>query len=53
VNSTTSASANTGIPPSQVLTTGSQPVTWTTWSSANWSSANWSSANWSSDYWGS
>jgi serine protease AprX len=58
VNSTTTASANTGIPPSQVLTTGSQPVTWTTWnsanwSSANWSSANWSSANWSSDYWGS
>jgi serine protease AprX len=58
VHSTVTGSANTGIPPSQVLTTGSQPVTWTTWnaanwSSANWSSANWSSANWSSDYWGS
>jgi serine protease AprX len=48
VNSTMTGSANTGMPPSQVLTTGSQPVTWTTWNSANWSSANWSS-----DYWGS
>lgn len=57
VNSATTASANTGLAASKVLTTGSQPVTWTTWnsanwSSANWSSANWSSANWSSDYWG-
>jgi serine protease AprX len=55
---------NTALPASQLLWTGSTPVTWgsanwssvnwssVNWSSVNWSSVNWSSVNWSSDYWG-
>jgi serine protease AprX len=59
VKSTSTAKANVGLIPSQLLATGSNPITsssanWSSanWSSANWSSANWSSANWSSTYWG-
>jgi serine protease AprX len=56
-------SANTGIPASQMLWTGSRPLAWgsanwdsanwdsANWDSANWDSANWTSANWDSDYW--
>jgi serine protease AprX len=56
-------SANTGIPASRMLWTGSKPLTWgsanwdsanwdsANWDSANWDSANWDSANWDSDYW--
>jgi serine protease AprX len=55
--------ANTGLPASQLLWTGSSPINWSSvkwssvnwssvnWSSVNWSSVNWSSVNWSSDYW--
>ncbi|HEX2909819.1 MAG TPA: S8 family serine peptidase [Chloroflexia bacterium] len=51
--------ANYNLPASQLLWSGSSPVTWgsvnwssVNWSSVNWSSVNWSSVNWSSDYWG-
>ena len=63
VRGTTNESANTGVPPSNLLTTGNRgllPVAINlnginqlsvNWSSVNWSSVNWSSVNWSSDYW--
>lgn len=63
VHNMSTASANTGIPASQLLWSGGTPVTWSSvnwssvnwssvnWSSVNWSSVNWSSVNWSSDYW--
>jgi serine protease AprX len=60
VHGTSTANANTGIPISKILWTGSQPTVWNSanwgsanWGSANWGSANWGSANWGSDYWGS
>ncbi|MBE7435915.1 MAG: S8 family peptidase [Anaerolineales bacterium] len=47
--------ANTGIPPSQMLTTGSDPITWGSagWNSAGWNSAGWNSVNWDSIAWSS
>ncbi|HEX9989774.1 MAG TPA: S8 family serine peptidase [Chloroflexia bacterium] len=55
VNGTTLLSANTGIPASQLLWTGSTPITWTSvnWGSVNWGSVNWGSVNWGSVNWGS
>ncbi|HEX6605551.1 MAG TPA: S8 family peptidase [Chloroflexia bacterium] len=56
--------ANTGIPASQMLWTGNEPVTWDSinwnsinwnsinWNSVNWNSINWNSINWNSDDWG-
>ena len=64
VHGTSTESANTGLPVSSMLWTGSTPPVWgsvnwssvnwssVNWSSVNWSSVNWSSVNWSSDYWG-
>ena len=64
VNSRTTQSANTGVQASQLLWSGSQPVTWgsvnwnsvnwnsVNWNSVNWNSVNWNSVNWNSDYWG-
>jgi serine protease AprX len=64
VKGTTSASANTGFFPSQLLTTGSQPITWGSvgwesvgwesvgWESVGWESVGWESVGWESDYWG-
>lgn len=64
VHGTTSTSANTGTVASQLLWTGSQPITWgsvnwnsvnwnsVNWNSVNWNSVNWNSVNWNSDYWG-
>jgi len=64
VNGATTASANTGLQASQLLWTGSQPITWgsvnwnsvnwnsVNWNSVNWNSVNWNSVNWNSDYWG-
>jgi serine protease AprX len=64
VNGTTTQSANTGFRASQLLWTGSQPLTWSSvnwnsvnwnsasWNSVNWNSVNWNSVNWNSDYWG-
>ena len=64
VNGATTQSANTNVTASQLLWTGSQPVTWgsvnwnsvnwnsVNWNSVNWNSVNWNSVNWNSDYWG-
>ena len=55
VQGSTSRSANTGIPASQLLWTGDDPVVWDSvnWNSVNWSSVNWNSVNWSSVNWNS
>jgi serine protease AprX len=64
VSGTTTQSSNTGLTASQLLWSGSQPVTWgsvnwnsvnwnsVNWNSVNWNSVNWNSVNWNSDYWG-
>jgi serine protease AprX len=64
VTGTTTESANTNLVASQLLWTGSNPVTWgsvnwnsvnwnsVNWNSVNWNSVNWNSVNWNSDYWG-
>ncbi len=64
VHSTTTASANTGISVSQLLTTGSNPITWgsvswnsvswnsVSWNSVSWNSVSWNSVSWNSDFWG-
>jgi serine protease AprX len=64
VNGTTSESANSGILASQLLSTGSQPITWNSvgwnsvgwnsvgWNSVGWNSVGWNSVGWNSDYWG-
>ena len=55
--------ANTGIQASQLLTTGSTPITWNSvgwnsvgwnsvgWNSVGWNSVGWNSVGWNSDYW--
>jgi serine protease AprX len=55
VTGTTTESANTGIVASQLLWTGSDPVTWdsVSWNSVSWSSVSWSSVSWSSVSWSS
>lgn len=56
LNTSTSASANTGRPMSKLLTGGGttawNSVSWSSvsWSSVSWSSVSWSSVSWSSDY---
>jgi serine protease AprX len=59
VYGTTTGSANTGLPVSQLILTGFDPVAWNSvnwnsvnWNSVNWNSVNWNSVNWNSDYWG-
>ncbi len=64
VYGTTTENANIGLTASQLLWTGSTPVTWgsvnwnsvnwnsVNWNSVNWNSVNWNSVNWNSDYWG-
>jgi serine protease AprX len=64
VNGTTTESANAGLPASQLLWSGTEPVIWSSvnwnsvnwnsvnWNSVNWNSVNWNSVNWNSDYWG-
>jgi serine protease AprX len=63
VYGTTTESANTGVNASQLLWTGSQPVTWNSvswnsvswnsvsWNSVSWNSVSWNSVSWNSDYW--
>lgn len=63
VTGKTTNSANTGIDASQLLWTGSQPVTWgsvawnsvawnsVAWNSVAWNSVAWNSVAWNSDYW--
>ncbi|MDQ5825869.1 MAG: S8 family peptidase [Chloroflexota bacterium] len=55
VNGTTTASANTNIQASQLLWSGSEPITWgsVNWNSVNWNSVNWNSVNWNSVNWNS
>ena len=49
VRGTSTNSANTGLKPSNLLSTGSTPVTW---GSVGWNSVGWNSVGWNSDYWG-
>lgn len=63
VHGSTTESANTGLPASQLLWTGPDPLAWNSvnwnsvnwnsvnWNSVNWNSVNWNSVNWNSDYW--
>ncbi len=55
VTGTTTASSNTSLLPSNLLTTGTEPITWGSagWNSAGWNSAGWNSAGWNSVTWGS
>jgi parallel beta-helix repeat protein len=48
-------SANTGILVSQMLTTGSDPITWGSvgWNSVGWNSVGWNSVGWNSVGWNS
>jgi len=64
VQGTTSESANTGLMPSALLSTGSDPIAfgsvgwnsvgWNSvgWNSVGWNSVGWNSVGWNSDYWG-
>jgi serine protease AprX len=53
--STSTASANTGIEASQLLWTGSTPITWNSvsWNSVSWNSVSWNSVSWNSVSWNS
>ena len=62
LNTRTNETANTGLMPSPLLTTGNQPITSTvswnsvswnsvSWNSVSWNSVNWNSVSWNSDHW--
>ena len=55
VTGTTTQSANQGILPSQLLTTGSTPIAWSSvgWNSVGWNSVGWNSVGWNSVGWNS
>ena len=55
VNSATTQSMNTGIAASQLLSTGSEPITWSSvgWNSVGWNSVGWNSVGWNSVGWNS
>lgn len=55
VYATTTQTANTGLLPSDLLLTGSDPIAWNSvnWNSVNWNSVNWNSVNWNSVNWNS
>ena len=55
VNGTTTQSANTGLLPSQMLYSGSEPVAWNSvsWNSVSWNSVSWNSVSWNSVSWNS
>jgi serine protease AprX len=64
VTGTSTQSANTGVRASNLLTTGSQPITWNSvgwnsvgwntvgWNTVGWNTVGWNSVGWNSDYWG-
>lgn len=64
VTGTTTASANTGTLPSQLLYSGTEPISWGSvgwnsvgwnsvgWNSVGWNSVGWNSVGWNSTYWG-
>jgi serine protease AprX len=51
----TTGTANTGIRPSQLLSTGSEPISWGSvgWNSVGWNSVGWNSVGWNSVGWNS
>ena len=55
VYGTTTQSANMGILPSQLLTTGTDPIAWSSvgWNSVGWNSVGWNSVGWNSVGWNS
>jgi serine protease AprX len=54
ITATTTESANQGLYPSQLLTTGDDPIAWGSvgWNSVGWNSVGWNSVGWNSTYWG-
>jgi serine protease AprX len=64
VRGTTTQNANTGLKASQLLTTGSAPITWNSvgwnsvgwntvgWNTVGWNTVGWNTVGWNSDYWG-
>jgi serine protease AprX len=55
VMGTSTQTANTGVAPSKMLTTGSEPITWGSvgWNSVGWNSVGWNSVGWNSVGWNS
>lgn len=55
VTGTTTASANQGMLPSQLLATGNEAITWGSvgWNSVGWNSVGWNSVGWNSVGWNS
>jgi serine protease AprX len=51
---TTTKNSNTGLMASQLLSTGSTPITWGSvgWNSVGWNTVGWNTVGWNSDYWG-
>ena len=64
VKGTSTKTANTGQRASQLLTTGSDPITWGSvgwnsvgwntvgWNTVGWNTVGWNTVGWNSDYWG-
>ncbi len=64
VTGTTSKSSNTGLIPSHLLSTGSEPISWGSvgwnsvgwntvgWNTVGWNTVGWNTVGWNSDYWG-
>jgi serine protease AprX len=64
VTGMTTESANNGLEASNLLSSGSEPITWGSvgwnsvgwnsvgWNSVGWNSVGWNSVGWNSDYWG-
>jgi serine protease AprX len=63
ITNTSTANANTNLKASNLLSTGSTPITWGSvgwnsvgwnsvgWNSVGWNSVGWNSVGWNSDYW--
>lgn len=59
VRGTSTESANTNYPVSQLLFSGIGTVNWNSvnwnnvnWNNVNWNNVNWNNVNWNNDYWG-
>ncbi len=55
IYSQSTQSANTGLQASQLLSSGSNPITWgsVSWNSVSWNSVSWNSVSWNSVSWNS
>jgi len=55
VQDATTGTANTGVPPSQMLSTGGNSIAWNSvgWNSVGWNSVGWNSVGWNSVGWNS